>query len=154
MIGFADQPLRQTAVFIFFKHTHLFQLQPFSQACIYSALRHIQIGVGTDRGDPILRQQIGRGTRQKALQWMKNDRMMADDQLCAHLCRLTYHLRRNIQCKQGRMDLCAAVSHEQARIVKPHRGMKWGKCVNQIIKLSNRCHNQSLFSIVSFAKLL
>lgn len=100
------------------------QANALCQQVVHTALCDVQVGVRTDDGDVAAQQMVNQRVLVDPLDWMKDDRMMGDYQLCAQLLCLAQHLLSAVQRQQRTLHLLLTVTHQDAGVIKIHRQEK------------------------------
>ena len=105
------------------------QPQSIRQDVVYTPGRHIQIGVQADHGYPMLYQFQQQGIGDP-VDSPEDQRMVAHDQLGAHLYGFIHGISIHIQAGQHPAHFPGAVSYQEPHIVPAHRQPKWRKALD------------------------
>ena len=103
--------------------------------------------MGADDGDVAAQQMVNQRILVDPLDWMKDNGMVGNNQLCAQLLCLAQHLLGAVQRQQRTLHLLLAITHQDAGVIKIHRQGKGRQPVDCFIDLQNRRHSGSSFAL-------
>ena len=100
-----------------------------------------------DDGDVAAQQMVNQRILVDPLDWMKDNGMVGNNQLCAQLLCLAQHLLGAVQRQQRTLHLLLTVTHQDTGVIKIHRQGKGRQPVDCFIDLQNRRHSGSSFAL-------